>query len=50
MKQGSTILDCMVDLVDEKDQTEFEKNILEAFELFIDNRFENLSTYKISKE
>jgi hypothetical protein len=44
------ILDCMVDLVDEKDQTEFEKNILEAFELFIDNRFENLSTYKISKE
>jgi hypothetical protein len=43
------ILDCMVDLVDEKDQTEFEENILEAFELFIENRFENTSKYKLKE-
>lgn len=44
------ILDCMVDLVDEQDQVEFEENILEAFELFIDNRFENTSKYKIKSD
>ena len=41
------ILDCMVDLVDEQDQVEFEENILEAFQVFVDNRFENTSKYKI---
>jgi hypothetical protein len=40
----------MVDLVDEQDQVEFEENILEAFELFIDNRFENTSKYKIKSD
>jgi len=44
------ILDCMVDMVDEKDQTEFEDNILEAFKLFLDNRFENTNKYKIKTE
>jgi len=44
------ILDCMVDLVDEQDQVEFEENILEAFELFIDNRFENTCKYKIKSD
>ena len=44
------ILDCMVDLVDEQDQVEFEENILEAFELFIENRFENTSKYKIKSD
>jgi hypothetical protein len=44
------ILDCMVDMVDEKDQTEFEENILEAFELFLENRFENTNKYKIKTD
>ena len=44
------ILDCMVDMVEEKDQTEFEENILEAFEMFLENRFENTNKYKIEKE
>jgi hypothetical protein len=40
------ILDCMVDMVDEQDQLEFEDNILEAFEVFIKNRFEHTNKYK----
>jgi hypothetical protein len=44
------ILDCMVDMVDEQDQLEFEENILEAFELFLDNRFENTNKYRIEEE
>jgi hypothetical protein len=44
------ILDCMVDLVDEQDQVEFEEQILEAFEVFVANRFENTSKYKIKSD
>jgi hypothetical protein len=44
------IIDCMVDLVEERDQTEFEENILEAFEMFLENRFENTSKYNIKKD
>lgn len=46
----AAILDCTVDMVDEKDQIEFEENILEAFEMFLENRFENTNKYQIKKE
>jgi len=44
------ILDCMVDMVDEKDQTEFEDNILEAFDFFLKDRFEHTNKYKLDDE
>jgi hypothetical protein len=44
------ILDCMVDTVDEHEQTQFEDEILEAFEVFVANRFENTNKYKIEEE
>ena len=46
----TAILDCVVDMVDEQDQTEFEEQILEAFEIFVANRFENTNKYKIEEE
>jgi hypothetical protein len=45
----TAILDCMVDMVEEQDQVEFEENILEAFNLFLDNRFENTNKYKLEE-
>lgn len=45
----TAILDCVVDMVDEQDQTEFEEQILEAFEIFVANRFENTNKYKIEE-
>jgi len=46
----TAILDCVVDMVDEQDQVEFEEQILEAFEIFVANRFENTNKYKIEEE
>jgi hypothetical protein len=46
----TAILDCVVDMVDEQDQVEFEQDILEAFEVFVANRFENTNRYKIEEE
>ena len=46
----TAILDCVVDMVDEQDQTEFEEQILEAFEIFVANRFENTNKYKIEED
>lgn len=45
----TAILDCMVDMVDEKDQTEFEENILEAFELFVKDRYDHTDKYQIEE-
>jgi hypothetical protein len=45
----TAILDCVVDMVDEQDQTEFEEQILQAFEVFVDNRFENTNKYRIDE-
>lgn len=46
----TAILDCVVDMVDEQDQVQFEQDILEAFEVFVANRFENTNRYKIEEE
>lgn len=46
----TAILDCVVDMVDEQDQVQFEEDILEAFEVFVANRFENTNRYKIEEE
>jgi len=46
----TAILDCVVDMVEEQDQVEFEQDILEAFEIFVKHRFENTSKYKIEEE
>ena len=46
----TAILDCVVDMVDEQDQVEFEQDILEAFEIFVKHRFENTSRYRIEEE
>jgi hypothetical protein len=46
----TAILDCMVDMVDEKDQIEFEDNILEAFEIFIKDRHEHTNKYQMGDE
>ena len=46
----TAILDCVVDMVDEQDQTEFEEQILEAFQIFVANRFENTNKYKIEED
>jgi hypothetical protein len=46
----TAILDCMVDMVEEQDQLEFEENILEAFELFVKDRFENTNKYQMGEE
>jgi len=46
----TAILDCMVDMVDEKDQNQFERNVLAAFEIFVENRFANTHKYKIEEE
>jgi hypothetical protein len=46
----TAILDCMVDMVDEQDQTEFEQNILEAFNVFVEHRYSNTNKYKIEDE
>jgi len=42
----TAILDCMVDMVDEQDQVEFEEDILEAFNIFIKGRFEHTNKYR----
>jgi len=44
------ILDCMVDMVEEQDQLEFEENILEAFELFVKDRYDHTNKYRIEGE
>ena len=46
----TAILDCIVDTVDEHEQTQFEEEILEAFEVFVTNRFENTNKYKIEED
>lgn len=46
----TAILDCMVDMVEEQDQLEFEENILEAFELFVKDRYDHTNKYKIEEE
>ena len=46
----TAILDCMVDMVDEQDQLEFEENILEAFELFVKDRYDHTNKYKLGEE
>jgi hypothetical protein len=46
----TAILDCIVDTVDEHEQAQFEDEILEAFEVFVANRFENTNKYKIEEE
>jgi hypothetical protein len=46
----TAMLDCIVDTVDEHEQTQFEEEILEAFEVFVTNRFENTNKYKIEED
>jgi hypothetical protein len=46
----TAILDCMVDMVDEQDQLEFEENILDAFELFVKDRYDHTNKYKLGEE
>jgi hypothetical protein len=45
----TAILDCVVDMVDEQDQVQFEEDILEMFNYFIKNRFANTKKYKIQE-
>jgi len=45
----TAILDCMVDTVDEQYQVEFEEEILEAFNIFIKDRFEHTNKYKLEE-
>jgi hypothetical protein len=45
----TAILDCMVDVVDEQDQIEFEEQILEAFKIFTKDRFGNTNKYKLDE-
>lgn len=46
----TAILDCIVDTVDEHEQTQFEDEILQAFEIFIKDRFEYTNKYRIGDE
>ena len=46
----TAILDCMVGMVDECDQNQFEQDILTAFEVFVENRFENTNKYKLDND
>jgi len=46
----TAILDCVVDLVDECNQTEFEEEILEAFKTFISDRFGHTNKYKLEDD
>ena len=46
----TAILDCMVDMVEEEDQIEFESNILEALDVFIKDRHEHTNKYKIQDD
>lgn len=46
----TAILDCIVDTVDEQEQTQFEEEILKAFEIFIKDRFEYTNKYRIENE
>lgn len=46
----TAILDCMVDMVDEQDQVEFEENILDAFEVFVKDRYDHTNKYQMGEE
>jgi hypothetical protein len=45
----TAIIDCMVDMVEEKDQTQYEEDILSAFQIFVENRHSNTNKYSLEE-